>query len=229
MPGRLGHTTHLPAGSAGVTGGCLGCAAPASSDALAVAGAAVQTHPPQEELPGGCRLLAAGGWLLAAALWMPAPCCTALNLCACPQTVRPLSRLLPLPCIVQSLLSTVVMEAEGSTLLGNERAHQLHPRLWMFLGCSFVVIGKLPTAAAGAAAAAAAAGTRVTVAGCLSAVPSLARTAAAPNSLSRRTSCHPRPLILQAWSTWCLLPCGTFGWGWRWALAWPRWAPACAA
>lgn len=41
----------------------------------------------------------------------------------------------------QSLLHTVVMEAEGSTLLGNERGSQLHPRLWMFLGCSFVVIG----------------------------------------------------------------------------------------
>lgn len=42
----------------------------------------------------------------------------------------------------QSLLHTVVMEAEGSTLLGNERGSQLHPRLWMFLGCSFVVIGR---------------------------------------------------------------------------------------
>ena len=43
----------------------------------------------------------------------------------------------------QSLLHTVVMEAEGSTLLGgNEQRQQLNPRLWMFLGCSYVVIGK---------------------------------------------------------------------------------------
>ena len=43
----------------------------------------------------------------------------------------------------QSLLHTVVMEAEGSTLLGgNEQRQQLNPRLWMFLGCSYVVIGE---------------------------------------------------------------------------------------